>query len=408
MKRGAQTLTSTICTFVEASTGNEGCIGHLQGRKLRKHGPFSIPERHVAAYVLAVRASDLTPGTERLILTPGNVQLADVSNLRVPNAPNLMAPVAIATPALSLQPIIEQARHFFQQTTAANTQHAYQSDWRLFESWCLEHGIAALPALSEVVACYLTACAMRGLKVTTIRRHLAAITAMHKEHGLESPTRSTAVTGVMGGIQRTLGTPPQPVDALLTEDICLMVAALPDSLQGIRDAALLLVGFAGAFRRSELVALEVADLHQREDGYLVLIRRSKTDQTGQGRWIGIPYGSHPQTCPVLALQRWLTASAITEGAIFRGLNRHGTLASARLSTRSVAEIIKRAADTAGLDATRYSGHSLRSGHCTSAARAGVSERVIMRQTGHKSERMLRRYIHQADIFIENSAKSLGL
>jgi len=319
-----------------------------------------------------------------------------------------MAPAAIQTPVLSLQPVIDQAQQFFQQTTAAHTRQAYQSDWRAFDAWCKDHLLSALPASPEVVACYLSACAMRGLKVTTIRRHLAAINAEHRAHGLESPTRSTAVTGVMHGIQRTLGTPPEPVDALLTEDIQRMVARLPDSLLGQRDAALLLIGFAGAFRRSEVVALDVADLQLRDEGYLVLIRRSKVDQTGQGRWIGIPYGEHPQTCPVLALQRWLTASGITDGAVFRGVNRHGQLASARLSKRAIADIVKHAAAAAGLDPSRYSGHSLRSGHCTSAARAGVPERIIMRQTGHRSERMVRHYIQQSSVFTENSAKSLGL
>jgi len=187
-----------------------------------------------------------------------------------------------------------------------------------------------------------------------------------------------------------------------------MVAYLPKTKQGIRDTAILLLGFAGAFRRSELVALDIADVHLQEEGMLILISRSKTDQLGQGRWIGIPYGDHPLTCPVSALQRWLTMSGITDGAIFRGINRHGKLASARLSTRAVADIVKRAAEAAGLDPARYSGHSLRSGHCTTACRAGVPERVIMLQTGHRSERMLRRYLRRAEIFTENSAKSLGL
>lgn len=334
--------------------------------------------------------------------------MAEVSIPRVPDAPNPVAPVAIDTPALSLQPIIEQAQQFFQQTTAANTRKAYHNDWRAFAAWCDEHGLQALPAAPEVVACYLTACAMRGLKMTTIRRHLAAINAIHHEQGMESPTRSTVVKGVLHGMQRTLGMPPQPVDALLTEDISRMVASLPATPQGIRDAAILLLGFAGAFRRSELVALNVTDVQLREEGALLLIQRSKTDQVGEGRWIGIPYGDHPLTCPVSALQRWLAVSGLTDGAIFRGLNRHGHLASARLSTRAVAEIVKRTAEAAGLDPTRYSGHSLRSGHCTTACRAGVPERIIMLQTGHRSERMLRRYLRRAEIFTENSAKALGL
>jgi len=198
------------------------------------------------------------------------------------------------------------------------------------------------------------------------------------------------------------------MDALLTEDIQQMVAMLPATLHGMRDAALLLIGFAGAFRRSELVALDVDDLQLRSEGYLIRIRRSKTDQQGRGRWVGIPYGDHPTTCPVLALQRWLAASTITEGAVFRGVNRHGQLASTRLSKRAIADIVKRTAETGGLDPSRYSGHSLRSGHCTSAARAGVPERIIMQQTGHRSERMVRHYIQQSSVFTENSAKALGL
>lgn len=332
----------------------------------------------------------------------------ELSTHPISGQPDPMAPAAIYTPALSLQPVIDQARQFFQQTAAANTVQSYQSDWRSFEAWCQESQLAPLPAAPEVVACYLTACAMRGLKVTTIRRHLAAINAEHRAHGLESPTRHAVVTGVMRGMQRTLGTPPQPREALLTDDIKRMVAALPTTLHGQRDAAILLIGFAGAFRRSELVAMEYADLLLRREGYLIRIPRSKTDQHGQGRWVGIPYGEHPDTCPVLALQRWLAASAITEGAIFRGVNRHSQLSSPRLSKRAIADIVKHAAKAAGLDPARYSGHSLRSGHCTSAARAGVSERIIMQQTGHRSERMVRHYIQQSSVFTENSAKALGL
>lgn len=341
-------------------------------------------------------------------VTATNYQFMEVSHHPISGSPDPMAPAAIQTPALSLQPVIDQARQFFEQTTAANTAASYQSDWRAFDAWCADHGLIALPAAPEVVACYLTACAMRGLKVTTIRRHLAAINAEHRAHGLESPTRSTAVTGVMRGMQRTLGAPPVAVDALLTEDIQRMVAVLPDALLGQRDTAILLIGFAGAFRRSELVAMNCDDLHLRPEGYLIRIPRSKTDQHGQGRWVGIPYGDHPDTCPVLALQRWLTASGISDGAVFRGVNRHGQLASARLSKRAIADIVKRAAEIAGLDPQRYSGHSLRSGHCTSAARAGVPERIIMRQTGHRSERMVRHYVQQSSVFTENSAKALGL
>jgi integrase len=186
-----------------------------------------------------------------------------------------------------------------------------------------------------------------------------------------------------------------------------MVDTLPDSLLGIRDRALLLVGFAGAFRRSELVGLDVADVEFKREGLVVTLERSKTDQEGAGRKIGIPYGSNPATCPVRALQAWLEASATTEGALFRTMNRHGHVKD-RLSGQGVAIVVKRCAEAAGLNPDDYAGHSLRSGLATSAAAAGVSERAIMNQTGHKSVNMVRRYIREGSLFRENAAAGVGL
>jgi integrase len=209
-------------------------------------------------------------------------------------------------------------------------------------------------------------------------------------------------------MSRKLGAPPKPVDALLSEDIKRMIRSMPNTLIGMRDRALIIIGFAGAFRRSEIVGLDVDDISYRDEGLVILLARSKTDQTGEGRWVGIPYGKNPDTCPVAALRRWLETSGISEEAIFRGLDRHGNIVSDRLSRRSVGEIIKRAARMAGLDPARYSGHSLRSGHCTQAARSGVAEHVIMQQTGHRCQATLKRYIRLGRIFEENSAKSLDL
>lgn len=183
---------------------------------------------------------------------------------------------------------------------------------------------------------------------------------------------------------------------------------LDDRLIGVRDRALLLLGFAGAFRRSELVALDLADVHAGHDGLTVVIRKSKTDQEGQGRKVGIPYGSHPHTCPVRAMATWREKSGLSEGALFRAINRHGQLQAGRLSDRAVALIVKRAALAAGLDATKYAGHSLRAGLATSAAQAGVSERSIMAQTGHKSVMVARRYIRDGSLFRDNAAAQVGL
>jgi integrase len=186
-----------------------------------------------------------------------------------------------------------------------------------------------------------------------------------------------------------------------------MVAALPPGVIGIRDKALLLVGFAGALRRSELVALTVADLDFTPEGLVVALRRSKTDQEGKGRKIGIPPG-RARTCPVRALQDWLEAAGIGEGAVFRGVNRHGQVADKPLTGRSVARIIQRAAERAGLDSTRFAGHSLRAGLVTTAAKAGKPTHSIMAQTGHKSVGMVQKYIREAKLFEENAAAGIGL
>jgi integrase len=212
----------------------------------------------------------------------------------------------------------------------------------------------------------------------------------------------------MAGIRRANGTAPSAKTPTLTYDIRAMVSTLPDGLLGIRDRALLLVGFAGAFRRSELIAIDCADVDITRDGLVVMLRRSKTDQEGAGRKVAIPFGSNPDTCPVRALESWLKASMISEGAIFRHVNRHGHLQPGRLSSYAVALVVKRTAAAAGLDPAKYAGHSLRSALATSAAIGGTSERSIMAQTGHRSVNMVRRYIRDGNLFRENAAGKVGL
>jgi integrase len=187
-----------------------------------------------------------------------------------------------------------------------------------------------------------------------------------------------------------------------------MVAAAAPGLLGVRDRALLLLGFAGAFRRSELTSLDHEDLEFTPEGLVALLRRSKTDQEAQGRKVGIPYGSNPQTCPVRAVQAWFAASEISTGPIFRRVDRHGKLRAGRLSGYAVALVVKRHAEAAGLDAAKYAGHSLRAGLATSAAIGGASERAIMAQTGHRSVSMVRRYIRDGNLFRENAAAKAGL
>jgi integrase len=216
------------------------------------------------------------------------------------------------------------------------------------------------------------------------------------------------VRNTLKGIRRTIGTAPTPKAAALTDQIRTMVDAADDGTIGARDRALILLGFAGAFRRSELVALDIDDCVFGKDGLTVTLWRSKTDQDGAGRKIGIPYGSNPETCPVRTIQAWIEEAALSGGALFRSINRHGQVQLARLSGIDVARVVKKLALRAGLDATAYAGHSLRAGHATSAAIAGASERSIMKQTGHRSVQMVRRYIRDGSLFRENSAGKLGL
>ncbi|MBY6274119.1 MAG: integrase, partial [Bacillaceae bacterium] len=259
------------------------------------------------------------------------------------------------------QELARQARDYASRSRAPNTKRAYQNDWRDFTSWCEEQGLQPLPATPQTIALYLTARAETH-RVSTLQRRLSAISQAHKAAGYPPiSTRDEPLHSIWMGIKREKGTAQQGKAPVVTEELRAMVATLPDSLLGIRDRALLLLGFAGAFRRSELVNLDVTDVNMTRDGVIVTLRRSKTDQEGQGQKIGIPYGSNPATCPVRALQAWLEASGITEGPLFRSIDRHGNLQPSRLSDKAVALVVKRRAQAVGLDPSKYSGHSLRAG-----------------------------------------------
>jgi site-specific recombinase XerD len=304
-------------------------------------------------------------------------------------------------------PSLEQVREYIRASKAENTLRGYRADWNDFCGWCETHGVCPLPASPESVASYIAECAAR-LKVGTIQRRINAIAEAHKAVGLESPTHHAMVTNTMKGMRRTKGTAPAPKAPALTDDIRAMIEVAGDGIIGVRDRALILAGFAGAFRRSELVGLDVEDCVFAKDGLTIVLRRSKTDQDGAGRKVGIPYGANPDTCPVRVLQSWLEQAGITSGPLFRSISRHGRVQTGRLSGIDVARIVKKLAKRAGLDAAKFAGHSLRAGHATSAAIAGASERSIMQQTGHRSVQMVRRYIRDGSLFRDNSAGKLGL
>jgi site-specific recombinase XerD len=292
--------------------------------------------------------------------------------------------------------------------TSQNTLRAYKSDWADFSRWCERHRLRAYPADPATVGLYIAALAETH-KVSTITRRLAAISKAHRDHGKCPPTsmRYSQICEVMRGIRRKKGVRAEAKAALSTDQVRAMVSALPQSPRGLRDRALLLLGFAGGLRRSELTALDFADISDVEEGLKLLIRRSKTDQDGEGRTIGIPYGSNPTTCAIRALRAWVKTSGITDGPIFRHFHNK-KMGDRAISPQTVALLLKRAAERAGIDSDEFAGHSLRSGLVTTAARNGASERAIMKQTGHKSVQMVRRYIHEAELFTDNCAAKLGL
>lgn len=339
--------------------------------------------------------------------------------------PNRSGLARLRTEAGALAPAAGAARAFAERAKAENTQRAYRSDWRCFRSWCAERGLDALPAEVQTVTLYIADKAAPSdgsapLKVSTLERRLSAISQAHRLSGLPSPasTREEPLHSVWAGLVRTKGRAKDKVAPALTPDVVAMIKALPtlDLLDGSlqlttaskRDRALLLVGFAGALRRSELAGLTVADLAFGADGMRLRLRRSKADQEGEGAVLGLHYGDRPLSCPVRAVQDWVRHVAITEGPVFRGVDRHGNISNRALDSGSVARIVKRAAKRAGLDPAAYSGHSLRAGFATQAARAGAHERAIMKHTRHKSEKVLREYIRDGQLFDENPTDSLGL
>jgi site-specific recombinase XerD len=309
-----------------------------------------------------------------------------------------------------LQDLIEKVRKYAQSAKSPATLKSYRRDWGHFERWCQHHGLVFLPAAPETVALYIADCASKNA-VSTITRRLTAITKAHQTSGYSdspSTTKHLIVGETMKGIRRTVGTAQCGKDPLLTTDIRRLLANCPPTLLGLRDRALLLIGYSGAFRRSEISGINVEHISQCEDGVTIRLPKSKTDQEGAGRKVGIPWGTDPEMCPVRSLQIWLRESRITDGAVFRRIDRHGNTSGTRLHPDSIGKLLKRAAARSGMIVDGIAGHSLRVGHVTQAARNGVIESRIMLQTGHRSTTMVRRYIRNGQLFTENAAKGLGM
>jgi site-specific recombinase XerD len=323
--------------------------------------------------------------------------------LGLPVAPKPETGVAEVLPE-SLAAELNRAADFARGEKAAATRRAYKGDFELFATSCSERAADALPASLETVAAFLASEATRGLKTSTLYRRAAAIRYAHRLAGHLSPTDDERVRATLRGIRRAVGTAPNRKAPATADRLIAMAAAGNGGLAALRDRALLLLGFAGAFRRSELVALDVADIEEGTDGLLVTVRRSKTDQEGQSAVVAVLRGRI--ACPVVALRVWLAAAGISDGPVFRPISRGGNVRPTRLTDRSVANIVKDRARRLGLDPKSFSGHSLRAGFLTSAAAQGASLFKMADVSRHKSIDVLRGYVRDAELFKNHAGEGL--
>lgn len=317
--------------------------------------------------------------------------------------------LVLASGGIGLDELMARLPRLVRESRSAGTWRAYLSDFAHFRSWCASEGFPALPAAPATVIAYLEA-NLWLFKLSTLRRRLAAISVAHDLAGYYSPTRTAEVRSAWSGVRRNhAGTKERRMAAIDTPTLRKMVEPLGGSTMDLRDRALLVMGFAGALRRSELSGLDATDITADDDGLRVIIQVSKTDQDGDGRVIGLPYGSHRSTCPVRSWRAWADASGITAGPAFRSMTKGGkSIKPRRLSGESIAEVIQRRGAAVGLDVTTIAGHSLRAGFITTASRAGVPEHSIMQQSGHTSSASLRRYIREGSLFSDNPASKVGL
>ena len=281
------------------------------------------------------------------------------------------------------------------KSKANNTLRAYQSDFRDFSAFCAKNGFSSIPTQPKIIALYITHLSKTS-KFSTLKRRIASISVIHKLKGHYLDTKHPVVMENLHGIKRSLGSRQKAKKPILINELKLIIKVIDK--EKLRDKALILIGFSGGFRRSELVSIDYDDVEFVTEGVKILIKRSKTDQSGEGSIKAIPYFENTEFCPVRALKDYITEKFINknEGKIFE------------LSDKSVALIIKKYAEKAGLDASKYAGHSLRSGFATTAAEFGAEERNIMAMTGHKTTQMVRRYIQEANLFKNNALNKIKI
>ena len=297
-----------------------------------------------------------------------------------------------------------------QSSKAINTVRAYKSDFNDFGLFCTQNGFKSLPSEPKIVSLYLTHLSTKDIKMSTIKRRLVSIGVIHKLKGYYLDTKHPSIIENIMGIKRRKGSSQIGKKPLLINNLKNIINVIDeqkiDKIKKLRDRSIIIIGFSGGFRRNEIVSLDVEDLDFVPEGLKIRIKRSKTDQFGEGSLKGLPYFDNKEYCPVRSIQEWLNISKINSGALFRRFSKGSKLTEKRLTDQTVALLIKKYLELVGIDSKNYSGHSLRSGFATSAAESGAEERTIMAMTGHKSAEMVRRYIKEANLFKNNALNKI--
>jgi len=295
---------------------------------------------------------------------------------------------------------------------ANNTVRAYKSDFNDFGLFCTQNGFKSLPSEPRIVSLYLTHLSTKETKMSTLKRRLVSIGIIHKLKGHYLDTKHPSIIENIMGIKRRKGSNQIGKKPLLINNLKIIINVIDkvnkEEIKKLRDRSIILIGFSGGFRRNEIVSLDFEDLEFVYEGLKVNVKKSKTDQFGEGLLKGLPYFNNEKYCPVISIQKWLKISKINSGPLFRRFTKGSNLSEKRLTDQTVSLLIKKYLKLAGIDNKNYSGHSLRSGFATSAAESGAEERSIMAMTGHKSTEMVRRYIKEANLFKNNALNKIKI
>ena len=294
---------------------------------------------------------------------------------------------------------------------ANNTLRAYKSDYKDFAFFCVKHGFKSLPTEPKIVSLYITHLS-KSSKISTLRRRLVSISMIHKLKGHYLDTKHPIIIENLMGIKRVKGSMQRGKKPLLISHLKAIINVIDeqkfDEIKKLRDKSIILIGFGGGFRRSELISIDHEDLEFVQEGLKIIIKRSKTDQFGEGMVKGLPYFKNETYCPVNILKKWIKISKIKSGPIFRKFSKGSIVTNKRLTDQTVVLLIKKYLNLAGIDNKNFSGHSLRSGFATVTAESGADERSIMAMTGHKTTQMVRRYIREANIFKNNALSKIEI